>query len=144
VNGRGSIRCCRRGCTWADFRRTTGPSSTRCSGWQGPGRRGAICRSATARGGPFAVKRRGPGVDIDLRSEIDGIAIARLLHDRHGTTSVFLTGQLEAVRSARDAAAGLIPKPYNFGAVVRAVDAVAQIRLGQLPETMPPQLEVFG
>ena len=83
-------------------------------------------------------------VDIDLRSAIDGIAVARLLRDRHGTTSLFLTGQLEAARSASDAAAGLILKPYNLGAVVCAIDAVAQIRLGQSPETMPPQLEVFG
>ena len=82
-------------------------------------------------------------VDIDLRSAIDGIAVARLLRDRHGTTSLFLTGQLEAARSASDAAAGLIPKPYDLGAVVRAIDAVARIRLGQLPETMPAQLEVF-
>ena len=83
-------------------------------------------------------------VDIDLRSEIDGIAVARLLRDRHGTTSLFLTGQLEAARSASDAAAGLIPKPYDLGTVVRAIDAVARIRMGQLPATMPPQLEVFG
>ena len=83
-------------------------------------------------------------VDIDLRSEIDGIAVARQLRDRHGTTSLFLTGQHEAARSASDAAAGLIPKPYDPGTVVRAIDAVAQIRMGQLPETMPPQLEVFG
>ena len=82
-------------------------------------------------------------VDIDLRSAIDGIAVARLLRDRHGTTSLFLTGQLEAARSASDAAAGLIPKPYDLSTVVCAIDALAQIRLGQSPETMPPQLEVF-
>ena len=83
-------------------------------------------------------------VDIDLRSAIDGIEVARLLRDRHATTSLFLTGQLEAARSASDAAAGLIPKPYDLGTVVCAINAVAQIRLGQSPETMPPQLEVFG
>jgi DNA-binding response OmpR family regulator len=84
-------------------------------------------------------------VDIDLRSEIDGIAVARLLRDRHGTTSLFLTGQLEAARSAGDAAAGLILKPYDLGTVVCAIEAVGQIRMGRLPGTMlPPQLEVFG
>src|SRR4051812_15937239 len=51
-------------------------------------------------------------VDTDLRSEIDGIEVARLLRDRHGTTSLFLTGQLEAVRSAGDAVAGIVLKPY--------------------------------
>src|SRR5215212_10307457 len=84
-------------------------------------------------------------VDIDLCSEIDGIEVARLLRDRHGTTSLLLTGQLEAVRPAGDAVAGIILKPYDLGAVVGAVDAVARIRLGQLPGAMLPQhLEVFG
>ena len=46
-------------------------------------------------------------VDIDLRSGIDGIAVARQLRAWHGTSSVFLTGQLEAVRSAGDAVAGI-------------------------------------
>ena len=82
-------------------------------------------------------------VDIDLRSEIDGIEVARLLRDRHGTTSVFLTGQLEAVRSAGDAVAGIILKPYDLGAVVLAIDAVARIRLGSPAMRPPPQLEGF-
>jgi two-component system, response regulator PdtaR len=80
-------------------------------------------------------------VDIDLRSEIDGIEVARLLRDRHGTTSLFLTGQLEAARSAGDAATGIILKPYDLGAVVRAIDAVARIRLGSPATRSLPQLE---
>jgi two-component system, response regulator PdtaR len=82
-------------------------------------------------------------VDTDLRSEIDGIEVARLLRDRHGTTSLFLTGQLEAVRSAGDAVAGIILKPYDLGAVVLAIDAVARIRLGSPATRPPPQLEAF-
>jgi hypothetical protein len=62
----------------------------------------------------------------------------------NGTISLFLTGQRDAARSASDAAAGLIPKPYDPGTVVRAIEAVARIRMGQLPGAMPPQLEVFG
>jgi DNA-binding response OmpR family regulator len=82
-------------------------------------------------------------VDIDLHSGIDGIAVARQLRDWHGTSSVFLTSQLEAVRSAGDAVAGIILKPYDLGAVVLAINAVARIRLGP-PATMPSQLEGFG
>jgi two-component system, response regulator PdtaR len=83
-------------------------------------------------------------VDIDLRSEIDGIEVARLLRDRHGTTSLFLTGQLEAARSAGDIAADIILKPYDLGTVVCAIDAVARIRLGSPAMRPPPQLEGFG
>jgi two-component system, response regulator PdtaR len=82
-------------------------------------------------------------VDIDLRSEIDGIEVARLLRKRHGTTSLFLTGQLEAAWSAGDIAAGIILKPYDLGAVVRTIDAMARIRLGSPAMRPLPQLEGF-
>jgi len=82
-------------------------------------------------------------VDIDLHSGIDGIAVARQLRDWHGTSSVFLTSQIEAVRSAGDAVAGIILKPYDLGAVVLAINAVARIRLGSPAMRPPPQLERF-
>src|SRR5690242_2963160 len=57
-------------------------------------------------------------VDIILRDRGDGVALARALRDRYGTPSLFLSGQVPQAHANRDAAWGLIRKPYDPEAVV--------------------------
>ena len=70
-------------------------------------------------------------VDVNLAGADEGLEVARALHDRHGTTVVFVTAQPERAREARDAALGVVAKPYDLPAVLRAVDLVADARAGR-------------
>ena len=60
-------------------------------------------------------------VDIDLHDGDDGVALARTLRDRYGTPSLFLSGQVPRALANRDAALGLIRKPYDPESVLGAV-----------------------
>lgn len=52
--------------------------------------------------------------DINLTDSIDGITVAREIHDRFGTAVVFLSGNLnKAVTLGRDFARAIIGKPMN-------------------------------
>ena len=82
-------------------------------------------------------------LDINLAEGGDGVALARALRDRHGTPSLFLSGQTLQARAARDAAWGLIRKPYDPAVVVRAVAGVGEIMLGRRPGCLPRELELF-
>jgi DNA-binding response OmpR family regulator len=82
-------------------------------------------------------------VDIVLSGDRDGIALARALRDRHGAPSLFLSGQTLQARAARDAAWGLVRKPYDPAVVVRAVAGVGEIMLGRRPGCLPRELELF-
>jgi DNA-binding response OmpR family regulator len=83
-------------------------------------------------------------VDIILRDRGDGVALARALRDRYGTPSLFLSGQVPQAHANRDAAWGLIRKPYDPEAVVAAVEVVDVLLDGRTPGHVPPQLELFG
>jgi DNA-binding response OmpR family regulator len=82
-------------------------------------------------------------VDINLQGDRDGVASARALRDRHGTACLFLTAQTGQAHAADDAAIGLIGKPYDPAAVVRAIEALARIRSGEPLRRLPPQLVLF-
>ena len=82
-------------------------------------------------------------LDIVLAEGGDGVAVARALRDRHGTPSLFLSAQTAQARAARDAAWGLIRKPYDPVVVVRAVEGVGEIMLGRRPDSLPRELELF-
>jgi DNA-binding response OmpR family regulator len=83
-------------------------------------------------------------VDINIRGDSDGIAVARALTERHGTSCIFLTAQVDQARNAKDAALGVIGKPYDPPELLRAVKIVAAIRKGETPATPPGHLELFG
>ena len=83
-------------------------------------------------------------IDINLTGRGDGIALARALRDRHGVPSLFVSGQAPEALAARDAALGLVRKPYAPEDVARAVEAVAELLRGRRPERLPPGLELFG
>ena len=82
-------------------------------------------------------------VDIDLHDGDDGIALARTLRDRYGTPALFLSGQVPRALANKDAALGLIRKPYDPESVLGAVAYVGELRRGHSPGRVPPQLELF-
>ena len=83
-------------------------------------------------------------VDISIAGDRDGVAVARTLTEEHGTSCIFLTAQADRAREAKDAALGVISKPYDPRDLLRTVDVVAAIRAGQLPSTVPRHLELFA
>ena len=83
-------------------------------------------------------------IDIDLTAGGDGVALARTLRDRHGVPSLFVSGQAPDALAAKDAALGLVRKPYAPEDVARAVEAVAELLRGRKPARLPPGLELFG
>jgi two-component system, response regulator PdtaR len=83
-------------------------------------------------------------IDIRLEDGGDGIALARTLRDRHGVPSLFVSGQVPDALAAKDAALGLVRKPYAPEDVARAVEVVAELLRGRRPARLPPGLELFG
>ena len=82
-------------------------------------------------------------VDINIEGDRDGIAVARELTQAHGTSCIFLTAQADHARMAKDAALGVISKPYDPRHLLQAVDFVAATRGGQIPSTVPRHLELL-
>ena len=77
-------------------------------------------------------------VDINLEGQEEGLDLARALRDQHGTTCIFVTAWPVVARGAKDAAIGVIEKPYLPLTVVRAAAYAAAVRTGtQLPP--PPR-----
>ena len=66
-------------------------------------------------------------INIRLEDGGDGVAFARALRDRHGVPSLFVSGQAPDALAAKDAALGLVRKPYAPEDVARAVEAVAEL-----------------
>ena len=83
-------------------------------------------------------------IDIHLQDGGDGVALARTLRDRHGVPSLFVSGQAPDALAGRDAALGLVRKPYAPEDVARAVEVVAGLLRGMRPARLPPGLELFG
>lgn len=84
-------------------------------------------------------------IDINLAGRDEGIALARNLQLQHGIHSVFLSGQVEVARTNRDAALGLLPKPYlleDLGASATFARALGEGR-NPPPPPKPHALEVF-
>ena len=84
-------------------------------------------------------------VDINLRDgRGQGIGLARALRQRWGVPSFFLSGQSSEARANRDAALGLISKPYRSETVLKAIDLAEALRAGQTPPAaLPHELELF-
>ena len=82
-------------------------------------------------------------VDINLRDGGDGVTLARTLRARHGVPSLFLSSQVMLARANKDAAWGVISKPYEPEVVLSAVKAVDDLKNGRLPSNVPAELELF-
>lgn len=81
-------------------------------------------------------------VDINLSERGDGVVLARRLKVA-GVPSIFVTGQINEARQARDAALGLVLKPFPFEALGRVVEAAAGLVAGRSLVNTPRCLEVF-
>lgn len=81
-------------------------------------------------------------VDINLSERGDGVLLARRLKSA-GVPSIFVTGQINEARQARDAALGLVLKPFPFETLGRVVEAAAGLISGMTPVAPPRCLEVF-
>jgi len=84
-------------------------------------------------------------VDINLAGGEEGIDLARRLKREHGVRSLFVSGQIAAAQSNRDAALGLLRKPYDPAALVHAVPVAEEILAGRTPPPppVPRALELF-
>jgi two-component system, response regulator PdtaR len=82
-------------------------------------------------------------VDIRLSDGSDGVCLARHLRDRWGVPSLFVSGQTTQARAARDAALGVLGKPYDPDDVVQAVAAASDLLAGRWPTRCPRRLELF-
>ncbi len=75
-------------------------------------------------------------VDIAITGPIDGVEVARQLHERHGIRSIFLSGAFDAGVIERAAGArpfSFLRKPFLPSQVCRAIDqALAESRKPQL------------
>jgi CheY-like chemotaxis protein len=83
-------------------------------------------------------------VDVNLAGHSEGLELARMLRDRHGSTIIFLTAQPDRAREARDIALGVITKPYDPQTPVRAVEIAAEARAGRVISRVPRGLELFA
>ncbi|CAM3222811.1 Response regulatory domain-containing protein [Sphingomonas antarctica] len=85
-------------------------------------------------------------VDINLAGHDEGIALARELRKRFAIPSLFVSGQVEAGRANRDAAIGLLRKPYDTGSLLASVNAAEELLGGgnPPPPPVPNALELFG
>jgi two-component system, response regulator PdtaR len=82
-------------------------------------------------------------LDIDLRDDGDGVALARLLFAQWRLPVIFTSGQSAAARRARDVALGHVPKPYKTETVLRCIEAAREVMGGGEPATVPASFELF-
>ena len=82
-------------------------------------------------------------VDINLVNRGDGIRLAHTLR-RIGVASLFVTGQIYEARENRDAALGLLAKPFPVESLDAVVRCAATVIAGGRPASSPPCLELFG
>ncbi|THD79377.1 MAG: response regulator [Phenylobacterium sp.] len=82
-------------------------------------------------------------VDINLVNRGDGVRLAHALR-RIGVASVFVTGQVCEARENRDAALGLLAKPFPVESLDAVVRAAATLMAGGRPTAPPPCLELFA
>ena len=83
-------------------------------------------------------------VDVNLERDGDGIELARILHQRYGTTCIFLTAQPDRAQTASDAAIGVVAKPYNPDGLIEVVEYAAAIRSGTHRRPAPAALALLG
>ena len=84
-------------------------------------------------------------VDINLRDgHGQGIGLARELRQRWGVPSPFLSGQSSEAHANRDAALGLISKPYRPETALKAIGLAEALWTGRPPPAaLPHGLELF-
>ena len=83
-------------------------------------------------------------VDINLCGTDEGPRLARALWALFGVPSLFVTAQPEQARQHKDAAVGVLTKPYAAGELVQSVPVARAVADGEEPRTWRPRnLELF-
>ena len=84
-------------------------------------------------------------VDINLCGREDGPGLARALWERFGVPCLFVTAQPAQAREHRDAAVGVLSKPYAAQDLVESVPMALAASLGEdVRSWQPRNLELFG
>jgi len=83
-------------------------------------------------------------VDINLAGHDEGVGLARALSRRFGVPSVFVTGQVAQARSNRDAALGVVQKPFPHDGLLKVLPVAKELAGGGRPRKIPSWFEVFG
>lgn len=84
-------------------------------------------------------------VDINLAGDEEGVKLAESLMENHGIQSLFVSGQIVAAQTNRQAALGLLPKPYlleDLDHSARFLNALLRGKNPPPPEK-PKALELF-
>ena len=83
-------------------------------------------------------------VDINLCGCEEGPRLARALWALFGVPSLFVTAQPEQARQHKDAAVGVLSKPYAAGELVQSVPMAKAVSEGEEPRSWRPRnLELF-
>jgi DNA-binding response OmpR family regulator len=91
----------------------------------------------------------GPAFSVDDALELAGsdagVGLARELRARFGVHTLFVSGHGVTARSNRDAALGLLPKPYKLEDLSRSAGYVLALSAGRNPppSAKPDALELF-
>lgn len=84
-------------------------------------------------------------VDINLCGREDGPGLARALWERFRVPCLFVTAQPAQAREHRDAAVGVLSKPYAAQELVESVPMARAAALGEdVRSWQPRNLELFG
>jgi DNA-binding response OmpR family regulator len=92
----------------------------------------------------------GEGADFalvdNLAAHDKGVELARDLKSRFGIASAFVSGQSGAAHSNKDAAVGLLRKPYTAKSLIEATAVIAEIVSGGSPPplSVPLAFELFA
>jgi two-component system, response regulator PdtaR len=82
-------------------------------------------------------------IDIRLADGKTGPALAQRLFTDFGIRSLYLTGNKEDAKKAREGSFGYIEKPYKLEAVVEALKALDRIIKDEGPYNIPESLKLF-
>jgi DNA-binding response OmpR family regulator len=83
-------------------------------------------------------------VDINLAGHDEGIALARRLRAEWGVPCYFVSGQVAQARANCDAALGVLPKPFEFKALIESIRVAEDLITGRPPRALPRGLELFA
>jgi len=72
-----------------------------------------------------------------------GIELARVLLERYGVPSLFVSGQIRDARKNRDVALGYLMKPWRSKTLLASIEVADRIIHGQKAEPVPQELELF-
>ncbi len=83
-------------------------------------------------------------IDINLAGHDEGIDLARRLRATRGVPCYFVSGQVAQARANCDAALGVLPKPFEFAALIESIGVAEDLITGRRPRALPRGLELFA